>query len=45
MIDKLKWAKEQTDNPKILRLIADMAELSEEAQEALVECIEKGVFG
>ena len=44
MIDKLKFIKDNTENPKILEIISKAATLPEDAQEKLCECIEAGVF-
>ena len=45
MIDKLRFIKDNTENPKILKIVAKMAECSDETQEVLCDAIEMGVFG
>ena len=44
MIDRLRFVKNNTENPKLLEIIGKMGQLSEEAQERLCDCIEQGVF-
>ena len=44
MIDKLKFVKDNTESPKLLEIIAKMANLPEDAQEKLCDLIEAGVF-
>jgi len=44
MIDRLRFVKDNTENPKLLEIISKMATLSEETQERLCDCIKQGVF-
>ena len=45
MHPKLKWAIENTENPKILKILTEIAQLkSEEAQGKMLELIESGAF-
>lgn len=44
MIDRLRFAIDNTDNPKLLAILAKIAELKEETQEALLDAVEGGCF-
>lgn len=44
MIDKLRFAIDNTENPKLLSILAKIAELSEENQESVLNLVEAGVF-
>lgn len=44
MIDRLRFIKDSTENPKLLSLIADMAQLPDKTQEVLCDAIEQGLF-
>jgi hypothetical protein len=44
MIDKLRFAIDNTDNPKLLEILSQIAKLSDPAQEKMLELIESGVF-
>lgn len=44
MIDRLKFVKNNTENPKLLEIIAEMAKLPDNVQEGLCDAIEAGVF-
>ena len=46
MNDKLKWAIENTENPKVLEILTEIAKLSSyEAQGEILRMIEAGAFG
>jgi hypothetical protein len=44
MDDKLRFAISNTDNPKLLGILAKMAELPDETQGLLLQLIETGAF-
>jgi hypothetical protein len=45
MNDKLRFAIDNTDNPKLLQILSKIAELkSDEAQGKLLDLIKSGVF-
>lgn len=44
MIDKLRYAIDNTENPKLLAILAKVAELKEENQERVLNAIEGGLF-
>ena len=45
MIDRLRFAIDNTDNPKLLEILAKMAKLSDKGQEAMLDLVESGVLG
>ncbi len=44
MIDKLRFAIDNTDNPKLLSILSKIAALSEDKQEAVLNAVEQGLF-
>lgn len=44
MIEKLRFAIDNTDNPKLLSILAKIAELKESTQEKFLELVESGMF-
>ena len=44
MIDKLRFAIDNTDNPKLLAILSKMAELQDDQQEAVLNAVEAGIF-
>jgi len=44
MIDKLRFALDNTDNPKSLEILAKIAKLPDKAQEGMLDLIESGAF-
>jgi hypothetical protein len=45
MNPKLRWAIDNTDNPKILEILVEISKLkSDEAQGAMLDIIERGYF-
>lgn len=45
MNDKLRFAIDNTENPKLLEILAKIAKLPDDAQEKMLDLIEQGVFG
>lgn len=44
MIDKLRFAIDNTNNPKLLEILAKIATLPDDAQEMMLKLIETGAF-
>lgn len=44
MIDKLRFAINNTDNPKLLSILTKITYLDNNTQEKLLDAIEKGIF-
>jgi hypothetical protein len=44
MIDKLRFAIDNTENPKLLSILAKIAELEESSQEAVLNAVETGTL-
>ena len=45
MNDKLRFAIDNTDNPKLLEILAKIAKLPDDAQENMLDLIQSGAFG
>lgn len=45
MIDKLRFAINNTDNPKLLEVLSKIAKLKDENQELVLNAVEQGAFG
>ncbi len=45
LIDKLRFAIDNTDNPKLLSILSKIAELSDDKQDAVLNAVEEGIFG
>lgn len=45
MIDKLRFAIDNTSNPKLLEILVKIAKLPDDAQEKMLYLIESGAFG
>ena len=44
MIDKLRFVIDNTENPKLLAILAKIAKLPEKQQEAILNLVEAGIL-
>lgn len=44
MIDKLRFCIDNTESPKLLKILAQIAELPDEQQEGVLALVEAGAF-